>query len=363
MRWSVLLSFATLGLAGLICPDSNPANCYSDLFVPEDEWKEVREGQMLPSGLDIQLAMDGSGKKEARIASYMGSTDGKQVVVVEQEPEYVVKEPLDPIELVVEPVKEPAEPLERPQYTHDTDEDLFYESLYCAINSYEIPTPHLMKCMEVLSELGSDADFGLTIAENPLPFLAFAGIYDCPTEQYDNGDESLKDISTRTLAASLRNNEEALKTFASYFTDKPDLLTRLLDTTDESLLKRRLGLMGSLIVDDEFETAFKGAHFDLILLKLYPRVAAGSQTRIVNLLDDIERKYAAGTALDDSEETTEESYSRLIQDRLMRMHECDEECAKLLGNLEKLNKGADKEHMQPEFRKWLLIQEREARGI
>ncbi|GAV27950.1 hypothetical protein PMKS-001418 [Pichia membranifaciens] len=58
----------------IICPDSNPLNCYPRLFAATHEWQVVKEGQVIPAGLNVRLDLENM-NREAKL----GDASGKQV--------------------------------------------------------------------------------------------------------------------------------------------------------------------------------------------------------------------------------------------------------------------------------------------
>lgn len=57
----------------LVC---NQEGCYPKLFEADSDWKTVREGQVLPGGLDIRMNME-TGSKEAKLSDNSGHTESQ----------------------------------------------------------------------------------------------------------------------------------------------------------------------------------------------------------------------------------------------------------------------------------------------
>ncbi|GME91916.1 unnamed protein product [[Candida] boidinii] len=47
----------------MICPDDNPDNCYPKVFVPTNEWQEIKPEQHIPAGLHVRMNIDNMGRE------------------------------------------------------------------------------------------------------------------------------------------------------------------------------------------------------------------------------------------------------------------------------------------------------------
>ncbi|GME79467.1 unnamed protein product [Ambrosiozyma monospora] len=69
----------------VICPDSDPLNCYPKLFQATSEWKVIKEGQIIPAGLEIQMDFE-TNVKQARLDPDAKVNKKKGLSVLDSQP-------------------------------------------------------------------------------------------------------------------------------------------------------------------------------------------------------------------------------------------------------------------------------------
>ena len=268
--------------SGFICPDSNPINCYPKLFEPSNEWKEVKEGQMIPAGLEVRLDLENM-KREARLdtAGHDDATPKQRnhdIVVANMNPNF--QSSLD--------------------FMHGFSDRMYSKT------SFVIVVDHL----ETLVEWSSDRESGIAIANDIKPLLKLSGIY---ASSHDHGRGGVKggrvdkgihvdlglsaaqslqvqDMVLRILASSFRNNVEAQEVLLNHLPEPEDFLKRLVVGDEEDaplIMKRKLGLLGALINNGIFHQYLEKGGIESKLVLLYGKIDDESvQERILNLLDD-----------------------------------------------------------------------------
>lgn len=254
-----------------ICPDSNPLNCYPKLFVPTEEWQTVREGQVIPVGLQVRLDLENM-SREAKLS---GETNSDHVENSKNH------------DLVI---------------TNSNSD--FQSALGVVYNFAEMRLSKtspiiLLDALEVVDEWSSDIEYGVAIANEIQPLLKLSGLYESddfpnhPTFGLSNNDYSkVQDLVYRILASCFRNNVEAQTIFLKFLPDPDDLLNRLVafETHDSKLiLRRKLGMLGSLLNNGVFHTHFLRAGIQSKLILLYTKIDdTPAKKRILNILDDLE---------------------------------------------------------------------------
>lgn len=333
----------------IICPDENPLHCYPKMFIPSDSWQEVKDGQIIPEGLDIRMGIGESLKREARIPGSDSNSDDdideKKAVAVMPEDDKLEQGNNEYLEFH-----------QLARYVTDAYENGKLNTEY----------QQLMTNLERLAELCSDRKFGLDMIKQVKPLLALTGLYEDSNLWNVMTKEqiiTIQDVSTRCVSSALRNNDEAIKTFARYFNTPEKFISKLLEqsTSSELLMKRRIGLLGALIVNDNFEEAIVNSNLDITMMNMFVETTSEAlRTKIKNVLVDIEAKHSTPT------EDEDETYIlfKLIENRLSKLNEIDEEAGKLLANLLKFakkNLTTWRKSVSPAFMEWLDNQMDQAR--
>lgn len=302
----------------LICPDSNPLNCYPKLFQPTEDWQIVKDGQIIPIGLDIRLDLENL-KREAKLMSVEDSD--KNVDFKNHE-------------LVV------------------SDSNLDFQSSLQFItqfssgklskSSIDIVLNHL----ENLIEWSSDIECGTIISSNIQPFLKLSGLYNDDIEKALGLSKvqviKVKDMVFRILSACFRNNIEAQETLLKYLTNPEDLLAKLVKYDSNTLImKRKLGLLGSLLSNSVFDEWFNKGGIESQLIILYSKVNDNSiKERIINILQDSTLEKRSDDGNDDDNETSMDSkYAMITQEKLLSQDHLGPESLQILECLEAVKLG------------------------
>ncbi|VEU20692.1 DEKNAAC101611 [Brettanomyces naardenensis] len=202
----------------------------------------------------------------------------------------------------------------------------------------------LVEDLEAITELSSDIEFGKDLIKDCKLYMVLSGL-DNTTETVWNGlnekqKKQVQDLSTRCLANALRNNEEALNHFCSVY-DAEEVVSRLIQEESSVLLKRRLGLLGALILNEKVGMVMgPGNEYGLKLLNMYSEVTDDDvRTRIVNVLKDLEKSDDDDSDGDNHGITDRDNtFAKLVQERLQNLDNLqeDEQGRKLLENLSQL---------------------------
>ncbi|GMG34863.1 unnamed protein product [Ambrosiozyma monospora] len=78
-------SYPVIPEKDVICPDSDPLNCYPKLFQATSEWKVIKEGQMIPAGLEVQMDFE-TNVKQARLDPDAKLNKKKGLSVLDSQP-------------------------------------------------------------------------------------------------------------------------------------------------------------------------------------------------------------------------------------------------------------------------------------
>lgn len=283
----------------LICPDDIIENCYPKLFVPSDDWKPVRPGQIIPPGLQVRLSLDDDNREAKYVDNYheKKASDGDKRSVNYKEPKKHALAIVDSETPLAKGV----------QYI----QDLFKNGRIPRKIVYGETLDHLT----TLEEASSDMESGVLISKALQSLLHLTGLYDDDNSRSFGLTfrqlNSIKDLSYRTLASSFRNNDEAQQELIEHVTDQVNFLKRLVNHDDNGIVsKSRLGLMSSILNNNNFDAAFIKGGIEKELLKLYGiSTDFGVKNRILLILEDrqIEKR-------EDTEENGETDFSTLSSD-------------------------------------------------
>ena len=317
--WIALLYLLTATMAqvaesnnnDIICPKGDHKEaCYSRHFEPSSEWKIVKEGQMIPPGLEIRMSIDGSGIKEARIA---GDDHGMDVSDAEIIPAGDEKIGLDS-NSNLEQVLEVSEALKNDGINNYKEQTSFSDrEEFKSLSGYIITLGKqrklssenfetIVKNLERLAELSSDYEIGSDVSKGRSleSLLALSGISDNSNHKDEFvfsglGQKEIvkvKDMSLRCLSSALRNNDESLAHLSEAIPDRVSFVTRLISQETNPLLqRRRIGLLGALVTNDEFEQAINNKS----VRELLERLGRNSpnelvRERVSNTLSDLANK-------------------------------------------------------------------------
>ena len=331
----------------IICPDSNPLNCYPKLFEPSIEWKEVKEGQIIPVGLDIRLDLDNL-KKMAKLTEKKDSNKNHEIVVSKHNNKGEFDSLIGFIEGFVE---------------------LTYSK-----TSFIIIKDHF----EQLIEWSSDIETGVEISHHFQSLLKITGLYnkkgeDNIEDKFFLGDEQysiIQDMTYMILSSTFRNNIEAQKVLLEYLNKPEEFLLKLVEYDDNNLIiKRKLGLLGSLINNNLFDEYVKKARIEKSLIMLYSKVDDYSvKERIMNLLEDmkngnLDKREEEDDAKDehgddgnsDSSDVIDSKYADIVQRSIVSIEPSSEseEYKEILDILHNMRDGNGKFPINNNFLDWL----------
>ena len=215
--------------SSLICPTSDPKECYPRIFQPTDEFQTVRDDQELPKGLHVRLNI-WTGEKEAKInvpgdddPALEGLPVDQAVVVVEPQQPDAPKLPKGA------PAYEPVGKVKEPP-RHDSES---FVSVVKALGSGVVPDNHAFdEALEGLEELSHDIYYGLKIAENSDAIKALFCLMANQKAPGSEGHAPRDQQAASILASALQNNPPALKEVAKAW---PELVDSKCPDTDKTL--------------------------------------------------------------------------------------------------------------------------------
>lgn len=254
----------------VICPDSNPLNCYPRNFIPTEDWQIVKQGQVIPPGLEVKLDLENM-NREARLIKDTGNQLNKK-----KNHELVISNGGDPeFQNSLEVIKELSE---------------------SNINKENINFDTLVDHLDILIDWSSDIESGVIIAQNVQPLIKLSGLYNKKNVKHSNYGLTeaqyikVQEMTYRILASSFRNNIEAQEVLLN-FLNEPELFLQNLVKYEESdieiIIKRKLGLLSALLNNGLFDEYFDKGDIEYELIKLYPKITEESiKFRIMNILDD-----------------------------------------------------------------------------
>ncbi|KAG7783529.1 hypothetical protein KL910_005192 [Ogataea haglerorum] len=317
-----LLLFGGISFAKLICPDPNPLNCYPELFEPSTDWKTVKEGQIIPGGLDIRLNID-TLEREAKLSDNNKPHENGAVIVSEDIMEFDEEQ--------------------------DFSEALRHVSKFVDHGVGDPAT--LLRKLEFISEMSSDSDYGVDTMQYIQPLIRLSGLYDeeGPKDLNDDDRDEIRERATIILASSLRNNAEAQRKFLQYFSDPMDFVDHLTAKIENDvLLRRRLGILGSLLNSGWFMDRFESIKKKLLIL--YPQLEnQATKQRLMHIISDITGDVA--------DEDNDRQFANIAQLTLIGEKALDDGTLTLLDELKKLKLNNRKLFKaRSEFLEWLNLQ-------
>lgn len=378
MRWPFLVAFAVALVVDmsqeLICNPDDATDCYPKVFEPRDEWQPIREGQEIPGGLHVRVNLE-TGVREARIMdeSYAdGETDGGVVVVeTEQDEEALQQEHLAQLaqehqeqQLEKEEIARKVAEFKNKRVRASPEEITDFDSALAALYTYEEDAGAVEVALDVLEELSHDIEFGVRLTADKLTFDVLEAIV-------ESGTDSVREKAYRVMAASLRNNPDAVtNVLSNQSSGFVSLLFAQLhaDTTSHVIKKRILGVVQALAADEHFRynyfnvgQASTGGGFEH-LVDVFPQLDDSARVRVINIFEDLRLIDTIDTGKGDKwsiEHTAlaENKMSVLLQQHLARNKLHSEHQFKVFFNhLVELHK--THKHLRPssEFLNWLAAE-------
>lgn len=286
----------------IICPDSNPLNCYPKNFIPTEDWQIVKQGQVIPPGLEVKLDLENM-NREARLIKDQGNQLNKKrnhdIIISNGDPNF---------QNLLENIKELVK-------SESINNRLRFDKI--------------IEDLDVLVDWSSDLETGAIIAQNIQPLLKLSGLYHTKNTQHNNFGFTeaqyikVQEMIYRILASSFRNNIEAQEILLN-FLNEPDLFLVHLVSGDEKendvVIKRKLGLLGSLLNNGLFTDYFQKGEIDKELIILYPKVESKDiKLRIMTILDDIKLVRRDERDEDDQDDVNlDKEYAIIVQNTLVK---------------------------------------------
>lgn len=298
--------FLLPSLASTIC---NGGECYPEIFEPTNEWQIVKEGQHIPPGLHVRLNME-LNQREAKILD--GSEENNAVAVVDTEKEEEEQEAVKAkIKEALEKYKNQKKEYKRSTVNEGELND--FGSAVKEIASFNTDLGRVERALETLVDLAHDREFGVRLTQDS---AVFDKIHQIALEV---DDSRVKEMCYNVLAASLRNNPEAvtnvLKNQPSLFVDT--LLGVLQETeTSDILQKRIVGVFQGLVSDASFAQQRVGD-----LISVFPDLGKQAKDRVAVILEDLNLAVTG--------ETSDKTISEYIQQSLSESKTASESQLKL----------------------------------
>lgn len=254
----------------IICNPEDSTDCYPKIFVPTDQWQTIREGQDIPPGLHVRLNIE---------------TLEREAKLLDEEPSH------NDLLAVPQPESDqPDQPDQQPQLRKPpmsskskvSKEDLNnFESAIQEAGDFSDDYDRLNIALDVLNDLSHDIEFGakLTTASSLTKLNHVLAT---------SSDEAVHEKVFRLLAASLRNNPDAVDGFLRH-TDRTQILglfTRIGGDNSPVVQKRILGIILALAQNERFQSVYLANYGMNYLVEQYPTMNAECKERLVNLLED-----------------------------------------------------------------------------
>lgn len=316
----------------VICPDSNPINCYPKLFQPEEDWKVVREGQIIPPGLDIKMDFE-SGVKEAKVSNKMDLRKEKpnhDLVVANTDPGFRASL----------------------EFMYGFADGKYGKTLFTIIDDH----------FNELIEWSSDRESGIEISQNVNPLLKLTGLFEMDGLDYKESLnkkqlEIIQEKTFRILSSSFQNNLEAQEGLIGYL-EKPEQFLKILSTrqADESdlITKRKLGLLGTLVNNGLFNKYFDKGGLEYKLIDLYSKCENDSvRERIMTILESTKNYKRNDEMINDN---IDAEFAKYVQEQLLHGSFNSKEALEVMKNLAKIKNQSSKDRsiqIDSEFLNWL----------
>lgn len=281
--------------AEVICPDSNPANCYPKIFVPSDEWQIVRENQQIPPGLHVRINLE-TGLEEAKFNEDTPHQKQELTVVhhaseLEENIHNTNENMKHKIQDTLAKYKKDKQAFVRSKVSQSDLND--FSSSVDEVLAFKEggDIARLDKALDTLTELSHDIEFGVRLSKDANIFASLQRVATLAAEEDEVTEKAL-----RIMGSSLRNNPEAVKNVIknqppSFFAELFEILQ--LPSTSDVIQKRILGVIHALSADRQL--AFQ--HFRIsdiehstgldTLLRFFPSAGRSAKERIIVILEDL----------------------------------------------------------------------------
>ncbi|KAL6942033.1 hypothetical protein ACO0QE_003197 [Hanseniaspora vineae] len=198
----------------LVC---NSQLCYPLEFEPLTEWQEIKPKQIIPKGLDIRINMD-TGKKEAKLAAVGVSSDTDVTFSATDEQNALAAQEHD------------LKQLNNEQDLHEFVS--YFEEMQQNIDENNLPK--IIDTLDTLMEFSHDYKHGYKLIKYEQPILMELIFH-------DNTNLQIVEMTTRLIAACLRNNPPAIEAF--YPTNVEKILEALMVFKNQTVIKRFINIL------------------------------------------------------------------------------------------------------------------------
>lgn len=324
----------------LICAPNNPTDCYPKIFEPTTEWQTIREGQDIPAGLHVRLNMENLAR-EAKILDPSEETEGSSELMVNAEQNndngdnshQMTNE--DQANEIQQKIKEFKQTQGKSKVSTADLND--FQSSVDEVQHYGEggDANRLSTALDTLIDLSHDIEFGVKLTQDSSVFRSLVDV------SKSVQDEDLQEKVYRIMGSSLRNNPDAVNhvlknqdaTFVECLFDK-------LDTDASDVIKKRiLGIIHALTQNSHFNAKYFNSNnansaVDS-LISVFPSLESQSQTRLMNILEDLKLLGGANSnekrAIEESADPKSQ-YSHFLQHLLADSGVASEDQFKLYFN-------------------------------
>lgn len=276
----------------LICSESDPKDCYPRLFEPSTEWKIIREGQEVPPGLDFKIDIE-SGVKEAKLLDntppYKAASDS---VAIKQEIEKADSKQI--ISYNSEEVEEDSDIRALKMAVQGAETQIDVKDALEYISNDQTDEKVLLSSLDSLTEHSHNLKDGVLISE-PEYFNKLVKIATDESKHTNN----VKEMSLRVIAQALRHNPKALANVDTAFV-LPKFLAALKTEGNSVLQKRILGVISSIVQDEQNVLTFKQLDGSDVILESFSKFQGDSKIRGLEILDDV-NKFGLNKRSEDTE--------------------------------------------------------------
>lgn len=278
----------------LVCPDSNPANCYPKVFVPSEEWKEIMEDQQIPAGLHVRMNME-TGKREAKLMDDAAEPANVALVAQPNEDEtpisHAEEEISNKIQETIQKYKNERASFARSKVSQAELND--FSSSVDEVLAFQAGSDldRLDKALDTLTELSHDIEFGIRLSKNPDIFASLQRAAELASEE-----QHIVEKAYRIMGSALRNNPEAVENVLENQLQLyvGDLFRVLTLGSSDVIQKRVLGVIHALSAHRKFAFVYfnvgdaNGSWGLEQLLMFFPKAGRSAKERIVIILEDLD---------------------------------------------------------------------------
>lgn len=279
-----------------ICISST--DCYTKDFLPTKQWQIIREGQVLPQGLDVQLDWQ-TGEKRARLPEEVDSIEELNILLgqLSRDEEGYGKELI-----MKEPVKEDESKKIVSYNTEEDDDEDEIDSDIMALKQAAQGSASVIDLNEALAflkhgDMKDDAKLSIALESlNEYSHSLKDGMRISLEENFKpllnlglkDGNYHERELALRVIAQSLRHNLKAVENI-----DGNEVLHKVLNSLDSEtnsvIQKRLLGVVSSVLQTKENVQEFIKLQGAKQLLKDFRNLQEDSKIRTLEILEDVEK--------------------------------------------------------------------------